>query len=447
MFDYNDVPSIVKQIRDFPLIGGGFLSWPALTVTTAYNSAKVVGKFFNLESMKWGSDNIQDFNPNNPIHLRQARRGFSTSADFATSATMLKATGFVSGMMMPAVIGTAAVAAAKGVGMALEDDDQDRSLYSGNGKLSTSADLKRVKDAMSNLLPEYYRNTSRLIVDVNENGNIEWINTSRITNYGNMAEAANALLDPNVDSIADRSWNAVEILTGDYFRTGFGLQAFNELRANQTEFGQTIFKEGDNIIQDAGNMLNYIGKKIYINGSFQTVDNQLRAWSTDQEYNKLTGERINEVDSMMRLAGLRKIEFDPIKSLGSRAYELSQQNRTSSSTLNSELRSFDNLSDGDIRRAVLRKKNVFDETMQEAMGVIQSARDLGLTDEQIRSGFKGYISKKDVDKLMRGMAPVYSVKQLGESQEARTEIRGLDAGAKRNFSSNYERARQFGNSL
>ena len=367
MFDYDQVPPIVKKIRDFSPLGGGFLSWASLTFTTAYHAMRLAAKTFHLETRQHGFDTIRDFDPSNQSHVRRATASFLLPQNFATSMTSAKMTGFSVAMMLPMVYSKAMIAAGGFMmGSLFGDDDEDISarLITDNYRKASLLNSGEVKEHMSNLLPEYYANVSKGIVDINDKQNLEFINTSRITNYGNFAEAMSIITDPDL-SVTESAGGAFETLFGDYYNQGFGLQFAEQIKNNEDRFGNAIFTEGDSLPRDVFNFSEYLYNNILRNSTFRAAEHVYQSAVNDEEFDRLNGRPISASNTVLELSGFKKVEFDAEKEFFGRLYDIDKELDASKKEMNSRLLKRNVLSDREMETEVLRAVSVHQDKMRD----------------------------------------------------------------------------------
>lgn len=435
-FDMSQVSSLVKDLSLRTPFLGSFLSHQTVQWSALSHGLKNIAKVRQLEAMKYGEENISDFDPQNPEHMKLANEQVKNFAGHHPISTKMFGQYIVGFGMMPAAMGTMVA----GLGHLIGEEDDPYDIYGEDGVTT---------QAMRALLPEYYKNATIGIYDKDSKGNIGWVDVSRLSNYGQFHEGWNALFNSaNPDaSIDERVSEAMGAMFGGYFTEAFGLQAWNAIRNNETQFGQQIYNPEDatSMVTDT---IKYLANQTVGAGSVGDAFKGVQSIWAEDEYNQYTGQPRKDWNNvMLEYAGIRVKTFDPSHQLSSRAWE--QKNRLSDAKkfARSRMKSFNKNSKSDTTSHMMEIKAVHDSVFEEMLVKVEAARAIGLTDKQIQASLKGKFNKNYVKSLLVGVRPSLDISKFGTGSTSSTSVRQIEQGARDNFEENFKTAREIYNNL
>lgn len=439
-FDYSEASKAVKQIRDRTPLGGGFLIFQQLIFNVTFKHMQWIKRFEKLDAIKYGQENIVNFNPRSEEDVRSALTAFRKDPEARlNSVSAGKAGSFGAALLYPV-----ALSGMIGVGSSMLE-----TLFGGGDDEEYEGDKAETSSMMSRLLPEYYQLSDKAITGTDENGNVNWIDMSRFSNFGPLNEAWNALFsDDPTEDFNDSVYRAASALVGPFFTESFGIQTANEILNNETRFGQIISDPDNNLLESFVDYTSYGLSTIFSNTGTKQVKNLYQSLLTQDEYNEFTGEKVDAVDALVGLMGFKINTFDPVKQFSYASWLQARNKNDGRKLLSSRLKSFNELGESEIQSYLEQARSIQNTAYEAMLSKMEAAKYFGLTDEQIINAMKtSGFSKKDAKMLLTGKIPVFDIEKLGVSASDIRDQRQIAQGAKDNFRANYDRAREVLNNL
>lgn len=442
-FDLAQVPEVVRTMREKFLLGGGFISYDALLFATTTKNIRNINELRTLDKIKWGNANIDNFDPATDMARVDAEM---PNKDKVLGYAGKRAAYMTASLSVPVAVNLmVATSVAALSGLFGDDEDELSSDMSGLGSERSTI------DNMRQLLPDYYRNGHLTIVDHNDKGVIEWIDTGRLANHGKFLEGWNAVFNSDPDTSAFKSASdGMAVMFGTYFAPSFGLQAFSQIIANETQFGQRIYNPNESILGNSYDIAVHLAGDITGTstlGRAVSATIGLAGLADSGPYNQYSGQEEGLGKFALDHAGLRVKRFDPVKEFQSRVGQESYQLRADKALARSHWKSFNELSQSRIDSQVRTLNDAHVHSMGVIMDKIDAARGLGLTEAEIKLSLKGKVTAKAAKALMIGIIPPLDISGMGKRNTQSNSIKRIEAEAKTNFTSNFERATEASNRL
>lgn len=441
-------PKAVQDLQRLNVIGGGFMGWATGMQLAIRERAVNVAILHKMSVNKFGRENIPNFNPNDKTQFQQASRAFYGSKEYLSSPVTKALFGLAVGVATPSVYALGIAAAVGGLGSLVGGDDEELALFD-----------SELHNAIGHLSPSYYQNIDKQIVNVRDGGqSIEYINVSRLGNFGLFSDMKNALLsdDPSkgvMDSVVD----AMSLLADPYLSPSFGAKTLSEIIIGQDEFGREIYSEDNLFVEKIAKSVAHLGVNTVTNSFQRDTANVIKSVFTEADYIEHSGQEVSVGDYLMSFAGAKPIQFDAVKGLQQKTWEATREYRKAQKEFSSSVFSFSSLSSSEIRSRVNEVSRSHNEYYQTLVEKVQAARYFGLSEDDIAkalssAGISGYkeSAKKPEDRisgriklLLDGKIPAYSFPaKSADNALKKFEGRNIKEGAMQNLLNNISLAQQ-----
>jgi len=123
---------------------------------------------------------------------------------------------------------------------------------------------------------------------------------------------------------------------------------------------------------------------------------------------------------MVALLGWRASTVDPKTALRYRSYEFGDRLSDARGAVNRVLRSQNEVTDDDITQALERGEAMHRQSFEEMRRIVVAARNSGMTEKDVREVLEaGSLSRQNVDALIRGEVPPFTVSEQAAKSAAR----------------------------
>lgn len=433
--------AFTKDMSQFPLVGT-FTGWYTSMMRSTYEDFRQLYTDYRLSADKWARDNSPSYNNNDPEQVREAMRSYFGTRDFLESPAMLSAYGAASSTAFSALVNVAVIGGLQAI--ASIGDDEEAVIFGDN----------EMSDMISRLSPDYYKNIGKHVVSVSSDGKtIEFVNTSRLSNYGLFQEAFSALVnsDPS-QSIDQNILNSIGTLVEPLTSLSFGVETLSEAATGRDQFGREIYAESDSNVEKLIAATGHVVKNTAGNGFIREGSDVLKSLVSDQDFNSVNGNEIKPVDFLLRTAGMKPIQFDVAKNLQQRVWQERSERTSSNKRFTSAVFSFNKLSSAEIQSEILRAEKANDRYFKSLISKVEAAKFFGMTDQEIAetlssAGVSGYKASSgriggDVLLILRGKVPAYKFPEGSvDSFNKRINPRSISAEARSNVKQNIDLAR------
>jgi hypothetical protein len=307
-------------------------------------------------------------------------------------------------------------------------------------------------DAISQLSPDYYRFIDRQYIGRDENGNPQFINTSRLNMYGGITDALKipqAYANGEITSAGEATKLFIDSIFSPFYEPTFVSRTIAAAVTNRDTYDRAIVVGEDGLIGNAGNVISYLARELLQNGTAKGIYEIYKDLTTEEEINKLTGKPYSAEDVAATFVGLKPMPFDAKKQTLFWMYRIKGEERNLRSRLTGRLKVFNAMPDGDIKILMTDARAQHHKLYDTMRAKIKAAQTLGVSADEIKAAAKIVgISESDFDTyLVNDRNPPFLMKKIGEKSIEGVDFRNLSETAKRNFASNHENARRVLNSL
>lgn len=307
-------------------------------------------------------------------------------------------------------------------------------------------------EAINALMPEWNRFNSKAYLRRDENDNPVFINTSRMTMYGDLETLARipyAYLNGQIASGGDAAKLMADNIASPFYSPTYVSRTIADTVRGEDEYGRAIITTEDGLIGNAANVASYMAKELLTNGTTKIASEIYQDLVSQEEYHDRTGIEYDASLASMSAFGMQPIRFDPNKQLASTMMTMKFDSAQLRRRLNGKMKSFHDLDDDGLESMLLTFRDEHVRLNQDNIIRIEAARALGMSEEDILQAVKtARLSKKTyLNYLSVGEIPPFMIDKLGSGSIDGINFRKLSDGAKESFTKNYENARRIANSL
>lgn len=460
---YSRIPEVVDMIRKFPFVGQ-FVAFQSQMYQTMHNQAKLSLAMMQPEKNAEFLEEHMGINVNfvsearqEPIASRRGTGGLEGSIGVdgpealrlegsrdsrAHEAAMdeLKSRGRTRAAAQLATVAfyTTALGGVLGAAASIFGDDDDMS--------------EEELEAISSLNPDYYRFIDKQYVGRDDEGNPRFVNTSRLDMYGGSTDALKipfAYANGDIEDLGDATFKFIDAVFSPFYEPTFVSKTIAAAVTNKDQYDRAIVMEEDGLIGNAGNVASYLANELLNNGTVKGFDEIIKDFTAEEKANDRTGIPYSTSDAAATFAGLKPMTFDANKQTLFWMYRLKGEERDLRSRLTGKLKSFHKLSPEDVSTLISDARAEHHKIYDTLRDKINSARTVGLSDEQIAEA-AGIVKfgKTDYRKFIANdLNPPFLLKELGQVSTEGVYFRNVSKEVKDNFSSNYTEARTALNNL
>ena len=421
---YTRVVELVKDIRKFPTTGQ-FVAFKAQLYQTISNQS--VMNFALLNPSK----NDAFIKAHFYIDLSKS----TTSHQREDIEEILKDRGIKKSVAMITTIAGFGVAMSLGIS-SLRDDDDD-----------LEVDIQHI----NNLMPEYYAFNNKQYIGKDEDGVMEFVNTSRMNMYGDINLSARILYDymtrDNVDGV-QAAKNFADSLFSPFYDPTFVTKVI-AASGNKDSWDRAIVVDEDGLIKNAGNVFSYFQRELLQNGTTKIIGEIYDDLVSEETINERTGYRHSAGNAGMNALGASTIKFDPKKQSAYWFYRVKDKDKKLRARLSGKLKSFNKIPEDQIKTFLLDAKAEHEKIYTELITKIESARAVGLNEDEILEAIKisGAGSRSFKRYLSKGLIPPFILGRIGSKGSKRVDFQNLSNDARISYKANYETARNILNNL
>jgi len=434
-------PAAIKDLQKIPFIGGGFVGWYTGMLISVKEKASALGREFEMSADRYGRLNIPNYNSADANQVAEAKRQFRNDYQaWTTSPVGAGIFGLSTSVIAPSVIALGVGAIVGGLGSMIGGEDEETNLFD-----------PELEEMIGRLSPEYYANIDRQVTKVASDGkSLEYINVTRLGNYGIFGEMLNQLFSSDPDeSVPESVLKAMGTLSEPFLSPTFGLKNISEAVTGRDEFGREIYAEDDTYLEKTVKASAHVGANTFGNGFYRDASALAGSVLSDQDFNEFNGTEIEIDDFVQRLAGFKPVKFDAVKGLQQRVWEEGRKRRTAQTKFTSSVFTFNPLSDAEIKTKFAEVSSSHDAYYKSVIGKVEAARYFGLSDQEIAqalstTGVSGYKPKTgeitgNARLVLDGKIPAYQF----PADSAKNVIkkfagRSVGADARNNLNQNIE---------
>lgn len=247
---------------------------------------------------------------------------------------------------------------------------------------------KDEEQAIREFVPEYHK-SSDLVLMRRGKGRYSYMDFSFMNPYQDFAEAGRALL-------AGDPMRAIGIVAAPYTSPEITVQAGAEMLTNTTQWGGEIRHPSDTGLQQGVDLAAYGARKL-APGAVLRGQEIFRATTGKSE-----GAREYSVPgALSALLGFRVSTLNVPRALESYGKHLQSQRADVKDSFREDVRG-KKLSPQDVTSRQTQAQENWRRIFDEARLKVEAARKLGMSDQEIRSAFKGRVNQAMIEGLLRG---------------------------------------------
>lgn len=426
---YSRIPEIVDDIRKFP-IAGQFVAFQSQMYQTMWNQTRINTALARPKNNAQFIKNVLgiDINALNDtpelqkVLIRKLRiRGLAKQTSLiATTLGYQSAVGLAIG----------GIASAFGE---IDDISEEES------------------NAISKLMPDYYRYIDKQYVGKDSDGNPQFINTSRLNMYGGFRDSLSILKSyyDGDNSGENTVKDFVNSIFSPFYQPTFAARTVSAFATNQDDYKKAIIVQEDGLIENTSNVFNYLKNEMLTNGTSRGIESIYSQMVSEKEVSDRSGRPLSYKDSGLKFLGFGKITFDPNNQLSYWLNHTNREVREVRNRLSSSLKSYGEIADSDIEDSLIKARKEHQKLYSKMIDKINSARLLGLSDKNImeavnlsRAGKRKYVKFLSV-----GLIPPFTLGKIGDNQSRIAGFKNTSEASKKQFSRNYKRARDILNNM
>lgn len=273
------------------------------------------------------------------------------------------------------------------------------------------------EEALRDLAPPWQKNSTFLYVGRDEDGKLRYFDMSFLDPYGYLKRPLTAMMrDQPWEKIAASS---VGDLLSPFLGADISAEAVYRVFSNTTATGGKVYQEGPGVspVDQTLAIADYLRKALQP-GFMGNVERITQA--AQGKYREGSGQRFNLEDEMVSLLGWRASTVDAKTALRYRSYEFGDRLSDARGAVNRVLRSQNEVTDDDITQALERGEAMHRQSFEEMRRIVAAARNSGMTEQDVREVLEaGSLSRKNVDALIRGEVPPFTVSEQAAQGAAR----------------------------
>lgn len=273
------------------------------------------------------------------------------------------------------------------------------------------------EEALRDLAPPWQKNSTFLYVGRDEDGKLRYFDMSFLDPYGYLKRPLTAMMrDQPWEKIAASS---VGDLLSPFLGADISAEAVYRVFSNTTATGGRVYQEGPGVspVDQTLAIADYLRKALQP-GFMGNIERITQA--AQGKYREGSGQRFSLEDEMVALLGWRASTVDAKTALRYRSYEFGDRLSDARGAVNRVLRSQNEVTDDDITQALERGEAMHRQSFEEMRRVVAAARNSGMTEQDVREVLEaGSLSRKNVDALIRGEVPPFTVSEQAAQGAAR----------------------------
>ena len=273
------------------------------------------------------------------------------------------------------------------------------------------------EEALRDLAPPWQKNSTFLYVGRDEDGKLRYFDMSFLDPYGYLKRPLTAMMrDQPWEKIAASS---VGDLLSPFLGADISAEAVYRVFSNTTATGGKVYQEGPGVspVDQTLAIADYLRKALQP-GFMGNIERITQA--AQGKYREGSGQRFSLEDEMVALLGWRASTVDAKTALRYRSYEFGDRLSDARGAVNRVLRSQNEVTDDDITQALERGEAMHRQSFEEMRRVVAAARNSGMTEQDVREVLEaGSLSRKNVDALIRGEVPPFTVSEQAAQGAAR----------------------------
>ncbi|MHB8787996.1 MAG: DNA polymerase III subunit gamma/tau domain-containing protein [Thauera sp.] len=273
------------------------------------------------------------------------------------------------------------------------------------------------EEALRDLAPPWQKNSTFLYTGRDEDGKLRYFDMSFLDPYGYLKRPLTAMMrDQPWEKIAASS---VSDLLSPFLGADISAEAVYRVFSNTTSTGGKVYQEGPGVspVDQTLAIADYLRKALQP-GFMGNIERITKA--AQGQYREGSGQKFSLEDEMVALLGWRASTVDPKTALRYRSYEFGDRLSDARGAVNRVLRSQNEVTDDDITKALERGQAMHRQSFEEMRRIVAAARNSGMTEKDVREVLEaGSLSKQNIDALIRGEVPPFTVSEQAAKGAAR----------------------------
>jgi len=274
-------------------------------------------------------------------------------------------------------------------------------------------------EAVKAQLPPWSRNSQLLYTGYDENGNMRYLDLSYLDPYTYDKLWLSALLNSNNETAMEKFKDAALEFLDPFVGPDIAAQALVEVVVNKKLRGGPVYNEQDP--EWTLSVLNHLRRATQPG----VVNNVERTTLALNDARAPSGKPYSKFDESIAWIGLRFGTLDLPTGMIYKGYQFKDDKAKATRLLSKVVGGQDRVTDKELNSAVQKMINSRNKSYKDMIKLVNGARKLGMTDQQIRASLKAArVSSADIGALLVGRIPPWSMSRtFAKSAQSRAEVR------------------------